>query len=114
MPKDIYAVLAKRVRARREAAELSIEKLAELAGIGAGFLAHIETEQKKPSLATLGKIADALKVPVSKLFDEHPGPRVDAEFRLALQLAHVLHGKSPAQKKAIVATVKTMAKGFKK
>jgi len=114
MPKDIYAVLADQVRARRQAAGLSIEKLAELAGVGAGFLAHIETKQKKPSLATLGKIADALKVPVSGLFGEHPGPRVDADFRLALQVAHVLHDRTPAQKKAILATVRTMAKSFKK
>lgn len=113
MSKDIYAVLAEQLRGRRKAAKLSIEKLAELAGIGAGFLAHIETKQKKPSVATLGKIANALKIPVAKLFDDQPAPQAEADYRLALQLTHLLHNRTPAQKKAIVNTIKSMSRGFR-
>lgn len=114
MPKDIYAVLADQIRARRKVAKLSIEKLAELAGVGAGFLAHIETNQKKPSVATLAKIADALQVSVGDLFKQRPLPPLNANQHLALQLAHSLSNKTPAQRKAIVNTIRAMAKSFKK
>lgn len=110
MPKDIYAILAGQLRTQRKRAGLSIEKLAEIAGIGPGFLAHIETNQKKPSVATLGRIANALQIPVARLFDQHPGPVVDEDMRLALQFAQLLRKKTPAQKKAIIGAVRSLAK----
>lgn len=113
MPKDVYMLLAAQIRRRRERAKLSIEKLAELAGIGAGFLANIETNKKKPSLATLAKIAEGLHLPIAALFDDQIAPRTDADLSLALQLAAMLREKSGDQKKAIVSTVRSMAKGFK-
>lgn len=112
MSKDIYAVLADQIRVRRKSAKLSIEKLAEIAGIGAGFLAHIETNQKKPSVATLAKIADALHVPVGDLFRHRPVTPVSADQRLAFQLAHSLSKKTSAQKKVIVNAVRALAKGL--
>lgn len=110
MPKDIYALLAAQVRSRRKEAGLSMEKLAELAGIGAGFLAHIETCQKKPSLETVGRIANALQVPVTSLFGGHPGPRPDADLRMALQVTQILRKKTPDQKAALLKAIRTLAK----
>lgn len=112
MPKDIYAILAGQLRAQRKRAGLSIEKLAEIAGIGPGFLAHIETNQKKPSVATLGKLANALQIPVARLFEQQPGPSMGEDLRLALQLSQLFRKKSPAQKKAIVSAVRALAKSI--
>lgn len=114
MPKDIYALLAVQVRARRKEAGLSIEKLAELAGIGAGFLAHIETNQKKPSVETLGKLASALHLPVADLFKQHPGPQPGTDLRVALQLAYLLRSKTDGQKKAIIKAMRALARSFEK
>ena len=113
MPEDIYETLAGRLRDQRKRAGLSIEKLAELAGVGAGFLAHIETNQKKPSVATLGKIASALQMPITELFSRHALSQPNEDQRLALQLAHLLHGKNKLQKKAIVAALRTLTKSLK-
>jgi transcriptional regulator with XRE-family HTH domain len=113
MPEDIYEVLASRLRDQRKKAGLSIEKLAELAGVGAGFLAHIETNQKKPSVATLGKIASALQISIADLFARHALAQPNEDQRLALQLTHLLHGKNRQQQKAIVAALRTLSKNLK-
>lgn len=110
MKKDIYAVVAANVRASRGRTGISIEKLAEIAGIGAGFLAHIETDQKKPSVATLGKIADALQIGVGDLFKGRPAQPVDPDYRLALELTAILRKKSAPQKRAMVKAFRTLVK----
>ena len=48
---------------------LTQEQLAELAGITQQYFQRIETADSVPSLSTLLDIADALDVPVQKLFD---------------------------------------------
>lgn len=113
MPKDLYKFLAKRVRDQRKQAGLSIEKLAEAAGIGAGFLAHIETNAKKPSIQTIGRIADALDVPVSDLFQDAPRAKRNSDYKTLQQLAQIIRGATPSQKSAIVDTVRTLAKSLK-
>ncbi len=49
---------------------LTQEQLAELVGITQQHLQRIETAHSVPSLSTLLDIADALGVPVQKLFDQ--------------------------------------------
>lgn len=48
---------------------LTQEQLAELVGITQQYFQRIETAHSVPSLSTLLDIADALDVPVQKLFD---------------------------------------------
>ena len=48
---------------------LTQEQLAEMVGITQQHLQRVETAHSTPSLATLLDIADALEVPVQKLFD---------------------------------------------
>ena len=68
MRMDIYAVVAGQLRLRRLQAGLTLEALADTAGISTSFLAYLETNKKKPSLATVAKLAAALKIPISELF----------------------------------------------
>lgn len=55
------------LRQARNAAGLSQEKLAFEAGIERNFVSLIETGQNQPTITTLFKIADALKVPAQSL-----------------------------------------------
>lgn len=56
-----------KIRELREAAKLTQEDLAHEAGISTSTLSRIERGNYRPRLDTLGKLAQALKVPVAKL-----------------------------------------------
>jgi transcriptional regulator with XRE-family HTH domain len=59
-----------RVRELRTERGLSQEKLAEEAGIHRTYLGGIELGLRNPSLRNIGRIAQALSVPVSVLFQK--------------------------------------------
>ncbi len=72
MKQDIYKVLSKRLREHREKLGLTQERLAEISDLHPSFIGQIERNVKKISLATLQKLAAALKVAISDLLDEKP------------------------------------------
>jgi transcriptional regulator with XRE-family HTH domain len=109
---DIYAVLAARIRGEREAAGLTIEQLAERAGIGASFLGLIETRERKPSLATVAAVADALGIPVAALFRDVPVRRGGEAYKFAQQLASLVRDKTRAQRAVIMSTVRALARSL--
>jgi transcriptional regulator with XRE-family HTH domain len=61
--------LAARIRHLRHGRELSQEALAEAAGIHRTYLGGIETGRRNPSLKNLWRIAHALGIPLSRLFE---------------------------------------------
>jgi transcriptional regulator with XRE-family HTH domain len=58
----------KNMSAIREAKNLTQEQLAELTGLGQGYLSKIEKGMANPTLDTIGKIATALQVEPAELF----------------------------------------------
>jgi len=55
----------------REQKGLTIEKLAELADISAGYLCHLENgSRSNPSIAVMKNIAKALGVDIAEIFFE--------------------------------------------
>lgn len=91
-----------RIREGRKHAGLTMEKLAELAGISTSFLAYIETKGRKASLATIEKLAEALRIPVARLFETAPGPGKDAVYAATRQFAQLIHDKNAAQTAGIL------------
>lgn len=73
---------------RREAG-FSIGGLASAAGLSPGLLSQIERGQGNPSLTTLIKLAQALKVPVGRFFNtqDQGGALVRREDRRRLEVA---------------------------
>ncbi len=63
-----------RLHALRTERGLTLERLAELAGLTRGYLSLLERDLKTPSLAALVRIADALQAEVSSLFAEQSAP----------------------------------------
>jgi len=59
----------KAIKILRSEAELTRKELAERAGISYSYLTEIESEKKKPSGETLYKIAQALGIRSSELFE---------------------------------------------
>ncbi|MFI5362530.1 MAG: helix-turn-helix domain-containing protein [Elusimicrobiota bacterium] len=62
MPERIYEKIGRRIREIRKGQELSLEDLADRAGLTASYLGQVERFERKASLLTVGKIAAALDV----------------------------------------------------
>jgi transcriptional regulator with XRE-family HTH domain len=109
MANDIYDVLAGRVRHERARAGLTLEALAEKAGVSDSFIAHIETGRKKPSLVTVHRLAVALSLPLSDLLSEDlpPLPKSDAPF--LNHVARIIRGKSAKQKDGLLRLIRIAA-----
>lgn len=60
-------VLGENIRAAREKAKWSQEKLAEKAQLNRNYIGEIERAEKRISLEALWKIAKALNVPLTRL-----------------------------------------------
>src|SRR5260370_913709 len=61
-------IIAERVREFRLQLALTVGQLAERTGLSKGMLSKIENAQASPSLATLARLSEALKVPVTAFF----------------------------------------------
>lgn len=62
--------LGQKIQSLRLRQDLSVRKLAALAGITASMLSQIENEQVNPSIQTLRSLAVALEVPLYDFFHE--------------------------------------------
>lgn len=60
----------KRIQWIRMQAKKTQQDLAESSGVAISYLSRLENDRIAPTVRTLGKIATALRVPVSSLFDE--------------------------------------------
>ncbi len=65
--------LGTRIMQVRNQKGLSQRQLSERSGIAASYLSRIENRRLEPRPKTLRKIADALDIPVSDLFQDRPG-----------------------------------------
>ena len=65
---EVCRVVGERVRERRLVLGLTMERLAELAGLSIGMLSKIEHGQTSPSIGTLTALANAADVPFTAFF----------------------------------------------
>lgn len=107
---NIYATLARQLRLKRLQAGLTIEALADTAGISTGFLAYLETNKKKPSLSTIAKLAGALGISVSELFNEKIHNIASEKQKALNKLLKLLRNQSPEDTEIILDTVTVLAK----
>ena len=70
---DIARILGQRIRNYRTAGGLSQEKLAELSGCHPTYIGQIERGEKNATLESIEKIAVALNISLSKLFEKLGG-----------------------------------------
>ena len=62
------AAFGERLRGERRARNWPIERLAAASGVSRAMISKIENAQVSPSLATLSRLAEALEVPITSLF----------------------------------------------
>lgn len=66
----INLVVSQNLMHIRKEQQLSLEKLASISGVSRAMLNQIEKGQSNPTISTLWKISNGLKVPLSKLLHE--------------------------------------------
>lgn len=67
---EISKIVGQRIRNYRTPQKLSQERLAELSGCHPTYIGQVERGEKNPTLESIEKIASALNVPLSQLFDK--------------------------------------------
>lgn len=66
---ELNRAVADNIKRIRKGRKLSMERTAELAGVSRSMLGQIERGEANPSVAILGKLAAALKVPAAALLE---------------------------------------------
>ncbi len=68
VPTQLEAVIGWRVRSRAREIGLSSAQLAKRVGLSRAMISKIENAQVSPSLATMSRLAEALEIPITSLF----------------------------------------------
>ena len=97
---DIAKTLGQRIRNYRTAKGLSQEKLAELSGCHPTYIGQIERGEKNATLESIEKIASALDVSLSKLF-EKLGGGADVTRDIPLECYELLSAKSKEEQERL-------------
>jgi len=66
---ELNRAVAENIKRIRKSKKMSMERTAEVAGVSRSMLGQIERGEANPSVAILGKIAAALKVPAEVLLE---------------------------------------------
>jgi transcriptional regulator with XRE-family HTH domain len=107
---DLAKQLGKRIYLFRKRNGFTQAALAERVKISNEFMSGIERGAKLPSLFTLGKIADVLRVSLKDLFsfDRTGFQEVQRLSREALDVASLLEKMTPTQRRKISKVVKVL------
>jgi transcriptional regulator with XRE-family HTH domain len=82
-PVNLDQHIASRIKARRLALAYTIEELAERSGVSRAMISKLERNEVSPTASLLAKLASALSLTLSSLFNEvsEQGPLVRASTR---------------------------------
>ncbi|WP_334171672.1 helix-turn-helix domain-containing protein [Sinomonas sp.] len=67
-PSNAAIAIGSRIRAAREAQRMTIEQVAEAAGLSKGFLSRVERDESSPSVSSLVTLCQVLSLPIGELF----------------------------------------------
>lgn len=79
---EISKVIGQRIRNYRIQQKLSQEKLAERSGCHPTYIGQLERGEKNATLESIEKIASALNIPLSQLFEKLEGGSTDESVPL--------------------------------
>jgi len=103
---DDQLLFGKKVRAVREAANISREAAAEKAGITASYLGEVERGEKWPSLEIIRAIATALNTPLPT-FLEFEAQEIDTAI-LKGKLSRILDNRTTEQQQQALRVLKAL------
>lgn len=97
---DIAKIIGQRIRNNRTKLGLSQEKLAELAGCHTTYIGQLERGEKNATIESIEKIANALQIPLSTLF-EKLGSTKSADKDIALDCYEFISAKTKEEQEYI-------------
>jgi transcriptional regulator with XRE-family HTH domain len=89
---EIQIILAKNLRAIREQEKLSLEKVSELSGVSKAMIGQIERGESSPTITTIWKIANGLKVSFTSLIAA-PKPDTKVVYKREIQMLSEDNGR---------------------
>lgn len=92
---EIARFIGQRIRNYRTQQNLSQEKLAEMAGCHPTYIGQLERGEKNATLESVEKIASALNIPLSRLFEKLGGD--EQEDSIPLKCYEFLSAKTKAE-----------------
>lgn len=90
---NIAKIIGQRIRNYRTELGLSQEKLVDIAGCHATYIGQLERGEKNATIESIERISIALKIPLSKLF-ENLGGNKDYSRNIPLKCYELLSSKS--------------------
>lgn len=96
---EIAKLIGQRIRNYRMQQGLSQEKLAELAGCHPTYIGQLERGEKNATIESIEKIATALNISLSTLFEKLGGNNTDVS--IPLECYEFLSAKSPEEQKQL-------------
>jgi transcriptional regulator with XRE-family HTH domain len=97
---EIAKTIGQRIRSYRLQLGLSQEKIAELSGCHPTYIGQVERGEKNATLESIEKIAAAIQVPLSKLFDKM-GNSPDESADIPAKCYELLLAKSKSEQEQI-------------
>ncbi|MDQ0195055.1 helix-turn-helix domain-containing protein [Paenibacillus wynnii] len=82
---EIQMILARNLKTIREKEKLSLEKVSELSGVSKAMIGQIERGESSPTITTIWKIANGLKVSFTSLINV-PQPDAKVVLRSEIQV----------------------------
>lgn len=98
---DLAEKVGQRIRSYRTQLGLSQEKLAELSGCHPTYIGQLERGEKNATLESIDKVAAALQISLSKLFENLGGADTD-ECNIPLEGYEFLISKNKKEQKQII------------
>ena len=106
---EIAKYVGQRIRNYRIRLELSQEKLAELSGVHPTYIGQLERGEKNATLESIEKIANALNVPLSKLFEKLEDSSENSRS-LPLECYELLSSKSEEEQQILFGIITSIEK----
>jgi len=89
---EIHLIFARNLKAIREKEKLSLEKVSQLCGVSKTMIGQIERGESSPTLTTIWKIANGLKVSFTTLIN-NPQPDTEIIVREDVQMLSEDNGR---------------------
>lgn len=89
---QINLIIAKNLKTYREEKKLSLERVAELTGVSKTMIGQIERGESSPTITTIWKIANGLKVSFTSLIND-PQPDANVILKSEIQILAEDNGK---------------------
>lgn len=97
---EITKIIGQRIRNNRTKLGFSQEKLAELSGCHPTYIGQLERGEKNATIESIEKIANAMELPLSKLFEKLGGKKSD-DKDIALDCYEFISVKSKEEQEQI-------------